>query len=107
MDNKMIKEIFNQYFNGDKNFVTPNVYGYGIYYYDAENVVVFEKSRSKDGSIYGCSALLFNPLSNTCKRIDLSDSFDCSKDVNHYINHIRKSDFENALIYGEDKKIIL
>lgn len=107
MNDKFIKEVFNQYFNGDMNFVTPNVYGYGVYFYDKFNVVLFEKSVNDEHTLYGATALLFNPKSNICCRIDLSDCFEDSKKLNDYISNLSKEDFDNALRYGLDKKIII
>lgn len=104
---KEMKGIFNQYFEGDLNFVTPNVYGYGSYKYDKENVVVFEKSSNDKGTLYGASALLYNPNTHICKRIDLSQCFPTDSSLDDYIKHLNKEDFEEAYIYGEPKKIDL
>jgi hypothetical protein len=104
--NSEIKEIFNQYFDGDLNFITPNVYGYGVYHYDKDNLVVFEKSTNDTRTLYGASALLFNPNTNICKRIDLGQCFPSNESLNRYIDRLTKFDFEEAHSYGESKKII-
>ena len=106
MNDNSIKYIFEKYYNGEKNFVTPRVYGYTLYRYDSENLVLFEKSTNTERTIYGASALLYNPVTSNCQKIELSKCFSTSQEVNKYINKLTPNDFEKALIYGEVKKII-
>lgn len=106
MNDNRIKYIFEKYYNGEKNFVTPRVYGYTLYRYDSENLVLFEKSTNTERTIYGASALHYNPVTSNCQKIELSKCFSTSQEVNKYINKLTPNDFEEALIYGEVKKII-
>lgn len=101
------KAIFEKYFNGAKNFITPHVHGYRSVECDGE-VVVFELS---DGIglfgdvIFGCSALLFKPQSNEICRIELSESFSKSEDALNYINNLSDDEIRAAGRYGEVKKL--
>ena len=106
MNDKAIEHIFNEYYNGEKNFVTPRVYGYSVYYYDSENIVLFEKSTNSERTLYGASALHYNPVTSNCQKIELSECFGTSQEVNKYISKLTNTDFEGALTYGEVKKII-
>lgn len=101
-----VREIFDNYYNGDKNFMTPNVYGYAKKKFGKE-YLVFEKSQGEglfDSPLYGCSTLVHNPETGETQKIELSECFDDPRYVEVHINGITKSKFENADRYGEIKR---
>lgn len=104
MNQEIIEDIFYQYFEGDRNFVTPIVYGYEVLVFD-EGSVLLEKSRNDSESIFGVSALFFNPVDMIVKRIELSECFVDSSDVVEYIESIDYDDFIHARRYGVEKRI--
>lgn len=101
------KYIFNRYFNGEKNFITPKVYNYG-YIQFGDKTLLYEKSKGKglyDHTIYGLTFLVIDNETNEVQRIDLSKPFNSSKELNKYLKSISKEEFENAEVYGEIKII--
>lgn len=102
-----IKYIFEEYYNGQKNFMTPDIYGYSQRKFD-EEYLLFEKSSGEgfeNEKIYGASALVHNHITGDTQKIELSECFDDPRNLEVYIKKITKSDFENADRYGEIKKI--
>lgn len=97
--------IFKEYYNGEMNFMTPQAYAYTTVQFDDENLVLFEKSRNKERTLYGASALHYNPVTEECQKIDLSECFGSSKEVNDYIKGLKRDDFDKADKYGVVKKI--
>ena len=100
--------IFDEYFDGEKNFFTPNVTGYATIKGSGDEVVVFEKSEGTglfDSPLFGCSALLFNTKTNEIGRIELSKAFGTKKEAEDYINSITIENINNAERYGEIKTL--
>lgn len=104
MANISIREVFDRYFNGEKNFMTPKVYGYDQIF--VRNGIVFvEKSKNVENTLYGVTTLFYNKYEKTVNRIDLSKSFGSAKDALKYIHSITNSMVEKADLYGETMKI--
>lgn len=87
---KQIKDIFNQFFLGNKNFMTPRVKSYGE---TSSRFFVFEVSEGdglfSDGLIYGITVLELNSSQEVIKhRHDLSKCFDNLKSLNKYKNNL-------------------
>lgn len=105
---ELIKKIFEEYYNGDKNFMTSHVYGYAQKKF-GNGYLVFEKSEGKGlmgEKLYGCSVLIYNSENGNTQKIDLSQCFYTPKDVEAHIDNMTQNDFENAKRYGEIKKIL-
>ena len=102
-----VREIFDRYYNGEKNFMTPNVYGYAKKKF-GEEYLVFEKSQGEglfdDSPLYGCSTLVHNPETGETQKIELSECFKDPRYVEVHINKITLTQFKNAERYGEIKR---
>lgn len=109
-----IKPIFKQYFNNEKNFCTPIIYGYDIIKMK-DKWIVIEKSRNRECTSYGVTTLLYIVSSGKTQRIDLSKWCESAKEANKYIKKLRgeineiekKIDEEYSFIYGEEKQIFI
>ena len=100
--------IFDRYYNGEKNFFTPKVYGYERKNINDEYELVIEKSEGKglfEAPLYGCSILIVHKWKKTARKIELSKAFGSRKEVEEYIKSITVEDVLNAEIFGEEKKI--
>ena len=98
--------IFDTYYNGEKNFMTPHVYGYSKKKFGDEYLLI-EKSRGKgivNEELYGVSSLVYNEKTCETQKIDLSECFNDPRYVELHIANITKSKFEKAERYGEIKK---
>lgn len=101
-----IKDIFDRYYNGEKNFMTPNVYGYSKKKFGNEYLLI-EKSSGRgieDEPIYGASALVHNIETSETQKIDLSEMYHDPREVELHISKITEFKFKNAHRYGEIKK---
>ena len=101
-----VREIFDVYYNGEKNFMTPNVFGYAKKKFGDE-YVVFEKSQGEglfDTPLFGCSALVHNPITGDTQKIELSECFKELVEVDEYIKQVTQTKFDEARRYGEIKK---
>lgn len=101
----MIGKIFDKYFNGNKNFITPNVYEYDKKIFN-EGIVLIEKSSGMgmfNEEIFGCTTLFLK--NNTVQKIDLSEAFYSKDEVENYINNLTEKDVKEAIKYGELKNI--
>ena len=103
-----IEHIFNTYFNGETNFVTPNIYDYD-YKSFGDKILLIEKSKGKgfisNQTIFGCTTLIYIPKKNSVQRIDLSQCFYSKQEINTYIKNINSNTINNATVYGEIKTI--
>ena len=100
-----IASIFDAYYNGEKNFMTPHVYGYSRKKFGDEYLLI-EKSRGKgivNEDLYGASALVYNEKTRETQKISLSECFNDPRYVELHISKITKSKFKNAKRYGEIK----
>lgn len=99
------RTIFERYFNGETNFMTPNVVGYSHKWFGSEKLVVeFSQGRGLfDTYLFGVSCLVFDPTTCKAQKIELSEAFKDSKSGHDYFESISKADFENAMRYGEEK----
>jgi hypothetical protein len=105
MQYSTIKEIFNMYYNGEKNFMTPKVYGYS-YKKFGDEILLFEKSEGEGISgepLYGASALVYNTVTNEVQKIDLSQPKHSRADIEAHIKSITREQFQQADRYGEIK----
>ena len=101
-----IREIFDNYYNGEKNFMTPHVYGYDKKQFGGEYLLI-EKSKGEGfggEDIYGCTVLVHNPVSKETQKIELSECFFDPRDLEIHIKKITQSKFETAERYGEIKR---
>lgn len=101
-----VKLIFDKFFNGEKNFMTPDVYGYTKKKFGDEYLVI-EKSRGlgfEHEDIFGCSILVHNPVTMETQHIELSQMFYSNKELDKYIKSITREMFENAERFGEIKR---
>lgn len=104
-----IAGIFDNYYNGEKNFFTPRVYGYEHKLINEDYELVIEKSRGTglfDQPLYGCTVLVIHKQKQTVQQIELSKAFNSPKEVNDYIKNITVEDVIEAEIFGEEKKVI-
>ena len=103
-----IEHIFNTYFNGETNFVTPNIYDYD-YKSFGDKILLIEKSKGEgfisNKTIFGCTTLIYTPKTKEVQRIDLSQCFYSKKEIDEYIKRIDNTLFNNAQTYGETKII--
>lgn len=97
--NMNIEHIFDIYYNGEKNIITPKVYGYDLKKITYDYYVLFEKSEGElfGKPLYGCSTLLYNETRKTMMKIDLSKAFGTKEELDKYISAV---DFE--MVYGAD-----
>lgn len=103
-----IKNIFNEYYNGETNFITPEILEYRKIKYDNYTDILIEISRGDmfDKDIYGCTTLIYNKKTNEVQRINLSDCFCSIQDLKTYIDNDIKYEMKHAKIYGECKVIV-
>jgi hypothetical protein len=81
MQHHLIAGVFNQTYNGAKNFMTPNVLSYG-----KRGKMVYELSTGRgfrDQQIWGVTVI---ELPST-KRRDLAESFDSYEEAKAYITN--------------------
>ena len=99
--------IFDRYYNGNKNVLTPNVYAYGHKKY-GDTVLLYEKSKGRgifDTGLYGLSFLLLNNETNEVQKIDLCKAFNSPKELDDYLATITLKEIKEADLYGEIKTI--
>lgn len=99
--------IFDRYFNGNKNFFTPNVYSYGHKKF-GDIVLLYEKSKGKglfDADLYGLSFLLLNNKTNEVQQIGLSKAFNSPKELDSYLKTITLKTIKESDVFGEIKTI--
>lgn len=102
-----IRIVFEKYYNGEKNFMTPDVYGYAKRQF-GEEYLLFEKSKGRgfeNERIYGVSALVYNPTTGYTQKIELSEMYHDPRYVEMHNKVISKSEFKKADRYGEVKEI--
>ena len=103
-----IRNIFDKYFNGQKNFITPIILEYDKKRVNNKFYLLFEYSKGHgiDGNIiYGLTVLLYNNSTYEVQRIDLCK---CSKkfdDLKEYTNRLNMTSIEGSNIYGLKKTI--
>lgn len=105
MNHNEIKQVFDTYYNGEKNFMTPHVYGYLQKKFGDEYLVV-EKSTGKgigNEAIYGASTLVYNAKTGETQKIDLSELYHDPRYVELHLKNISEKKFKNAERYGEIK----
>ena len=101
------KLIFERYFNGEKNFITPYVFGYKSVKCDDE-IVVFELSEGEglyEEHIVGCTSLLFDPQTKEICRIELSQAFSTRAEARNYVKNLSADEIRAAKRKGEVKKL--
>ena len=103
-----IKNYFEVYYEGAKNFITPKVYGYDYKDY-GDFGIVLEKSYGDaifgDGKLYGASFLYVNFITNEVQKIDICKAFGSSREIEEYFKSITMADVIEADKYGEIKVI--
>lgn len=101
------RQIFNEYYNGEKNFLTPNVYSYGHKRFGYK-VLLYEKSSGRgirNDPLYGLSFLLLNNRTNEVQKIDLCKAFQSTDELDKYLESIGLNEIHEADVYGEVKII--
>lgn len=96
MNEKLISE---RYFNGEKNPITPSIFGYKSVECDGE-IVVFELSEGEGlyhEHIVGCTSLLYNPKTNEICRIALSQAFSTRAEARNYVKNLTADDIRAAV----------
>lgn len=105
---KSIGKIFDIYYNGNKNFMTPHVYGYTKKHLYGQHYLLFEKSYGTgilDTQLYGCTVLLFVKEYGVVKQIKLSKLFKSEDELETYIDSITVPMALDANVYGETKSV--
>lgn len=105
----LVKRIFNQYFNGAKNFITPNIIGFDYIDFGDEYLAI-EKSEGEGlfGTwLYGVSCLAVTKSTLEVQQIDISKAFTDLSKAEEYIKSINLDMFKNADRFGEIKQIQL
>ena len=100
-----VRKIFDKYFNGSKNFITPNVYEYGERKF-GDYFLFYEKSRGEGFNgedLFAITFLIMNK--GAVRRIDLSKCFNSKKEVDDYLKSITSKDITFADKYGEIKSM--
>ena len=90
-----IAPIFDKYYNRNKNFMTPKVYGYDFKEITDSCTLVFEKSEGEGLSgtpLFGCSVLVIDKWEKIAMFIDLNKSFKSKEEVDNYIDSITIKD---------------
>jgi len=85
MTNTEIKDTFNRAYNGETNFMTPNVIKYGKrgkYIYELSDGDAFMRS----GRIYGVTV-----LTTDGEKTDMGSSFQSKQEAEDYIDQINES----------------
>lgn len=102
----MIEKIFDFYFDGGKNIITPNTYEFGYKRFGGE-FLLYEKSEGGICSheLLGLSFLVLDSEDMSIQQIGLSKPFDNEDDMNDYLESIDVSTFKNAKRYGEIKTL--
>lgn len=104
-----IKEVFEDYYDGEKNFMTPNVVKYGHKAFNGELLLAeFSWGTGISGNyIFGVSCLVYNPKTCETQKIDLSKPFSTSKEGYDYFKSISAEEFKKAYRYGDIKLITM
>ena len=99
-------KVFNEYFNGETNFMTPEVIGYEEKGF-GEEVLLIEKSTGDflDHTLWGCSVLIRNKKTNQTQKIELSKCLFSEKELDKYVKSITPKMVKRARRYGETKVI--
>lgn len=102
----MIEKIFDFYYNGAKNIITPNTYEFGYKRFGGE-FLLYEKSEGGlcSHEMLGLTFLVLDCEDMSIQRIDLSKPFDNEDDMNDYLESIDVSIFKNAKRCGEIKTL--
>lgn len=107
MINIDVEKIFDEYFNNEKNFLTPQPLEYGYEKY-GEYLLLYEESQGEgffNNDLFGLTFLRYDIRTSEVQRIDLDKSFTSEKEAYDYFKEINESMFEEADIYGEIKMI--
>lgn len=101
MNQSTVKYIFDEYFNGNKNFMTPKTIGCSQKKYN-RGTLIFQKQKNYEETLFGVSILLV--IGNEVSRTQLSKAFGNENEAIAYIKSIQNEDVEATEIY--DTKII-
>ena len=106
MINLNSKYIFNEYYNGEKNAITPKILSYG-YKQFGDKTLLYERSKGElfGEVLYGLSFLYLNNKTNEVQQIDLGKPFSNLKELDKYLKSIGLNEILNADFYGEIKVI--
>lgn len=101
-----VKQIFNNYFNGAENFITPTVVGYECKEFEYAMLLI-EISKGDglfNNEVFGATFLLYDVEDGTVTRRDLGIS-SSEEDVRKYIDSLTWKDVINSNKFGETRLI--
>ena len=102
----MIRHMFQVYYNGEKNIVTPQVLKYRQRKFGDELLgIEISNGEILDKPIYGCTILIKNLKTDEVQICELSKSFENYNQVEDYIKSLDKVMVEETGRYGEIKVI--
>ena len=96
MNPSTIRYIFQEYFNGAKNFMTPEIIGYNQKMY-SRGTLIFQRQKNYEETLFGVSILLV--IGNEVSRTKLSKAFENENEALQYISSIQNEDVEATEIY--------
>ena len=100
-------DIFEKYFNGETNLITPHAYQFDLKTFGDEMLLI-EKSIGEgiyNDKLYAVTCLVYDIHSQLVQRIDLCECFYSKEELEDYIESITEEKFDKAIRYGEIKKI--
>ena len=104
---KLIDQIFDYYYDGEKNFMTPDIIGHDFKKFDGE-LLLIEYSQGEgitNEVLYGASALVLNVETLEIRKIELSKPYHNKTELEQHLDNITESDFKNAMRYGHSKDL--
>lgn len=96
MNQSTVKHIFYEYFNGNKNFMTPKIIGYNQKKYN-RGTLIFQRQKNYEETLFGVTVLLV--IGNEVSRTKLSKAFGNENEAIAYIKSIQNEDVEAIEIY--------
>lgn len=102
-----IKNVFDVYYNGEKNVFTDKIMDYKKIQF-GEEILFIELSKGEGlfGTLlYGVSFLVGNSKTHEVQKIDLQKAFTEEAEARNYAKSIDVETFENADRFGEVKTI--
>lgn len=94
-----VEKIFEMYFRGSKNIITPNAVRFTSLM-TRSRIAMFEITTNEKETLYGITSLCYDRTTKEIQRIDLNKLVDTYGDAIKYINGITLHTIDTGDLYG-------
>jgi hypothetical protein len=98
-----IENIFDEQFNGEKNFITPGI----VEYSSINEILIYELSFGyglEHNKIWGLTVLETNQFNNSRRRFDLDKCFQSIKEARDFIKELKKEVKKDKFLRKREEK---